>query len=136
MARSIFSMDNSGVNELVTAMQNFEGDVEGVVNNVLHDIGGQEISENIKRILPVSGRTWSGKAPAAKTSQPFQQINSNLSVTVKSKSRYNYLYFPDDGSNTKHHVGNQQFMITGADNSSDFIINTILDDLVANIERS
>ena len=45
-----------------------------------------------------------------------------LSVTIKTVNAYNYLYFPDDGSNTKKHAGNQQFMASGAENASDRIM--------------
>lgn len=45
-----------------------------------------------------------------------------LSVTIKTVSTYNYLYFPDDGSNTKKLAGNQQFMASGAESASDRIM--------------
>ena len=103
---------------------------EDVINDVLHKFGAELIKKEISNILPVSGRHWRGKAKAAKSAKPFNQLNRNLTVIVKSKSKYNYLYFPDDGSNTIRHFGNQRFMEKGAENASDEIIDTILDRLV------
>lgn len=109
---------------------------ERVINDTLHGFGGKEIMENIMNILPVSGRTWKGKRAAASKTQPFKQENSNLAVTVKSKSNYNYLYFPDDGSNTIRHAGNLHFMHRGAENAAEEIIKQCNENIVQEIERS
>ena len=54
---------------------------------------------------------------------PFtENTGEELAVTIKTKPKYDYLYFPDDGSNTRRHVGNQQFMRRGAEKSRDRII--------------
>lgn len=103
---------------------------EDVINDVLHKFGAERIKNEISSILPVSGRHWRGKAKAAKLAKPFNQLNRNLTVIIKSRNKYNYLYFPDDGSNTIRHFGNQRFMEKGAENASDEIIDTILDRLV------
>lgn len=109
---------------------------ERVINDTLHGFAGKEIMENIMPLLPESGRKWKGKRAAASSTQPFKQENSNLAVTVKSKSIYNYLYFPDDGSNTIHHVGNQQFMHKGAENAAEEIIRKCNENIINEIERS
>ena len=103
---------------------------EDVINSVLHKEGAERIKKEIINILPVSGRHWRGKAKAAKYAQPFTQKDGNLSVTIKSRGKYGYLYFPDDGSNTIKHFGNQKFMQRGAENATDSIVDTILDRLV------
>lgn len=120
---------NSDMKALEEVFKEYEH-VEDVVNDVLHKEGAERIKRDIISILPASGRHWRGKAAAAKSTQPFEQKNGNLEVEVKSKSRYNYLYFPDDGSNTQKHFGNQQFMIKGAERSSDYIIDKILERVV------
>lgn len=123
MASTKLSLDNKGFNELTEAMQNYSDYAGEVVNEVLWDEGGALIAESIQRLLPESGRHWRGKKQAAKQAAPFTQTNEPLAVTVRSKSAYNYLYFPDDGSTTRKHAGNQQFMLRGAEEKQDEIIN-------------
>lgn len=88
---------------------------EGIINDVLHEYGGGKIEEKIMPLIPASGRKWKGKKKEARSAQPFRQEKGNLSVTVKTKYGYHYLYFPDDGSNTIKHRGNQRFMYRGAE---------------------
>ena len=109
-------------------------DSEQTINKVLHESGSELIKEGIQKILPSSGRIWSGKKSPASTSQPFTQENGNLSVTVKTKPAYHYLYFPDDGSTTKHHQGNQQFMLRGAQSRQTQIVDEITEKLIQQIE--
>lgn len=106
---------------------------ERVINETLHGFGGKEIMENIHNLLPASGRTWKGKRAAASSTQPFKQENSNLAVTVKTKSNYNYLYFPDDGSNTIRHAGNLHFMYKGAENAAAEIIRKCNENIMTEI---
>lgn len=122
MARSSFSLEAEGYNKLCEVMKAYQGDTEQKINEVLWNEAGMMINDEIMNLLPASGRRWKGKKPAAKSSKPFIQENGNLSVTVKTKKAYNYLYFPDDGTNTRKHVGNQQFMLGGAENKQDEIL--------------
>lgn len=90
-----------------------------VINDVLHSEEAANIVEdNISSLLPFSNRNWKGKAAPASQSQPFKSDNSELlTLIIKTKKKYNYLYFPDDGRNTLRHFGNQHFMKRGADAS-------------------
>lgn len=115
-------------------MQNFGDQAGRTVDDVLHNEGGKLIEEEIMRLLPESGRKWKGKKTAAKRTQPFRQFNGSLSVTVASKTAYNYLYFPDDGTNTKHHIGYKgrprEFMMHGAENQTGEIIDRCINRLI------
>lgn len=127
MARAVLlELDAAEFDRLTEAMQAYEGDTENRINKVLHDEAGKLISDGIQRLLPVSGRKpWGGTKPkkrAARNTQPFTQDNGNLSVTVRTKYNYHYLYFPDDGSNTKRHVGNLHFMNRGAESKEREIV--------------
>lgn len=126
-------IDYTEVNDLVELMARAQ-DSEKIINEVLHESASEQIKQGIQKILPSSGRTWSGKKNPAITSQPFTQENGNLSVTVKTKSAYHYLYFPDDGSNTKHHQGNQQFMLRGAESRQTQIVDETTEKLMEQIE--
>lgn len=108
--------------DLQQAMKNFQGNTEEVINDVLHNEGGQLIEDEVKRLMPMSGRHWKGKKPAAKNSNSLMQKKDNLSVTVTTKKAYQYLYFPDDGTSTRRHAGNQQFFFKGGESKKDEII--------------
>lgn len=90
-----------------------------IVNEVLHsDEAAKVVEDNISALLPFSNRNWKGKSTPASQTQPFRSDNSELlTLIIKTKKKYNYLYFPDDGSNTNNHRGNQHFMKRGADAS-------------------
>lgn len=117
-----FTLSNEAFERLENTLKNYEGDAEKRINEVLWNEGGDIIEERINKLLPVSGRTWRGKKKAAKFAEPFTRTQENLAVIVKTKSAYNYLYFPDDGTNTRKHAGEQYFMHGGAIDAQDEII--------------
>ena len=125
-----FDLDVSQHERLQRAMQEYGNQAGRTVDDVLHNEGGKLIQEEIMRLLPESGRTWKGKRTAAKRAQPFTQKNESLAVTVKTKSPYHYLYFPDDGTNTKRHRGEQQFMYRGAENQTNRIMDLCINRLI------
>ena len=134
MATTTFELDARQVETLQRAIQQYSGDAERAINDVLHNEGGKLINDEIMRLLPESGRTWDGKRAAAKQSKPFTQKNENLAVTVRTVSAYHYLYFPDDGTNTKNHIGYKgrprEFMYKGAENQTGKIIDRCIDRLI------
>ena len=111
-------------------IDSYKNDGIRVINDVLHNEGADVIQRNIANILPVSGRNWNKKKKPASVAKPFEHRDSLLAVTIASKGYYHYLYFPDDGGNTKRHAGNQQFMTRGAENSEDRIIEICLGKLL------
>ena len=126
MASTQLKLDYKAAEKLGKAIANYKGRAGKEIDDVLHKEGGPLISDAIMQILPSSGRTWAGKIPAAKSTQPFRQYDGSLSVTVATKTKYNYLYFPDDGTNTRHHVGYKgkprEFMKHGAEIVQDKIV--------------
>lgn len=134
MSRTTFELDEKQFDTLQRAMQNYGDQAGRAVDDVLHNEGGKLINDEIMRLLPASGRKWRGKKTAAKRTQPFTQDNGSLSVTIRTKSAYNYLYFPDDGTNTKHHIGYKgkprEFMMHGAENQTSEIIDRCITRLI------
>jgi hypothetical protein len=120
--------------ELEQAMKDFQGNTEEVINDVLHNEAGKLIEEAVKRLMPVSGKTWKGKKPAAKSSNSLEIVGENLSVIVRAKKAYQYLYFPDDGTNTRRHVGNKQFFLKGGESQRDEIVDRCIRRLVNDFE--
>lgn len=107
-----------------------------VVNDVLHSSAIPIVENNIQMLLPSSGRKWKGKKAAASSTNPLRSDTGNLlEVIIRSKKEYNYLYFPDDGTNTDHHRGNQHFMQSGADNSMNRIVDLCTANLVENFNK-
>ncbi|MCD8152047.1 MAG: hypothetical protein LUD71_03025 [Clostridiales bacterium] len=131
-------IDISGVEELQQRMNQYGSKSGSVIQEYLKVEGFERIASHIPGLIHASGRTWPARktrsATAAGYNTVFQGITSSLTLTVSTKTRYNYLYFPDDGSNTVHHVGNQQFMLRGAEQATDDIVNGILNRLVAAFE--
>lgn len=105
-----------------------------IVDEVLHGEGAQLIKNRIAPLIPRSGRTWKKKGRAAAAAMPgaFAQDNGMLSVTIAARNKYHYLYFPDDGSNTRKHAGNKQFMQRGAENAAEEVIERCLGKLLEN----
>lgn len=134
MATTSFKLDTQQFDALQRAIQLYSGDAERTVNDVLHNEGGKLINDEIMRLLPESGRTWNGKRKAAKRAKPFSQKNENLAVIVRTVYAYHYLYFPDDGTNTKNHIGYRgrprEFMYKGAENKTGEIIDRCINRLI------
>jgi hypothetical protein len=128
MAR--FEMDAKEVERLFNTVKNFPGNAEKSINEVFHNDAPPIVSEEIKRLMPVSGKTWKGKAPAAKSAKSLTDETGNLSFAVKTTGKYHYLYFPDDGTNTKRHVGNQQFFQRGGENKQTEIVDRCISRIV------
>ena len=133
MSRTL-QITTADIDKLQSAMKEYQGDVETSINEVLHGEGGELIQDSIRRVIPVSGKSWKGKAPAAKSSKSLQAVNSNLAVTVTTTKKYQYLYFPDDGTNTRRHVGNQRFFEKGGEAVKDEIMERCISKLINNFE--
>ena len=102
----------------------FPGGVGHIIQSVLRDDVPKIAMPAIKNLMPVSGKDWKGKKPAAKTSNSLRASEIfHLSITIRTQKNYQYLYFPDDGTNTTRHVGAQWFFHRGGVSVQDEIIN-------------
>lgn len=129
---SVFRLDWAELQGLEQAMKEYQGNVEEVINDVLHNEAGQLIHDEIKRLMPRSDR----QKRHAKDSNSLLIQGGNLSVTVTTKKAFQYLYFPDDGTNTRRHVGNQQFFMRGGENQKEEILNRCIGRLVGAFEEA
>lgn len=125
----------------ITEVEEFASNLEKIqdpaelITHVFHEYGVEKVESEITKLLPVSGRRWKGKAAAAKAAQPFKAVEGKAYFEIKSQGKYHYLYFPDDGSNTKRHQGHQEFMLHGAENAQQDIINKIIEEMIQEIEQ-
>lgn len=135
---SSLKIDVSGFENLQKAMREYQGNTENVVNDVLHNEAGQLIHDAVKKLIPVSGKDWKGKKQAASKANSLLIDTGNLSVTVRTKTAYNYLYFPDDGTNTRNHIGKngipQEFFKRGGESQTEEIVNRCINKLVNSFE--
>nr|AHF24082.1 Gp9 protein [uncultured bacterium Contig643] len=131
---SNFHLDATEADRLAEAMSQFEGASGRIIDDVLHGEGASRIKDKIAMLLPASGRDWKGKGASARAAMPgaFRQDNGQLSVTIAARGKYHYLYFPDDGSNTRKHAGNQQFMQRGGENAASEVIDLCIGKLTEN----
>lgn len=126
----MWKIDATEIDELEKRISEFGSRAERIINDVLYDYAGKEIIDHIMPLVPESGRTWKEKRKPAKLSQPFRESHGNLYVIVRTKTQYNYLYFPDDGENTYRHYGDQEFMRRGAETATENIIDQCISTLV------
>lgn len=124
----------SEVEDFEKMMAQYAGDAEEAINSVLHQKALQPLAESIVELIHPSGRTWQGKIASATSIQPFRQREENLSIEIRSKKAYQYLYFPNDGSTTINHYGDQHFMYRGVERKSDLIIDMCLQQLEKGME--
>lgn len=118
-----FTLDIEDIERLQRALERFPGRGEEAINEVLHGEGAVEIQDAIRLLIPISGaKPWNGKRPPAHESNSLMAVPGNLSVTIKTTKPYQYLYFPDDGTNTRRHAGNQQFFARGAEDVSSNVV--------------
>ncbi|KAB1647991.1 hypothetical protein F8D48_06780 [Adlercreutzia muris] len=108
-------LDADAVKALEVRVRSFGDGAEDVVNGVLHGEAGPMIYGRINPLIHPSGRRFKGHPASARSSKwPVYRTGENLAVTVATSARFRYLYFPNDGGNTKNHAGNQHFMFRGA----------------------
>ena len=136
MAR--FEMDRKELDRLFNTIKNFPGNAEKAINNVLYEEAPDIITEEIKLLLPVSGANWKGKKAPAKTAKSIKERTEerrNLSIVVGTVSAYHYLYFPDDGTNTRRHVGEQKFFERGGKASTTEVVDRCINRVVNGLEK-
>lgn len=131
-----FELDAKELDRLQAALKNYPKNSEEAINDVFHNQASPLIQEAIMRLMPRSNvKPWKGKLPHAKDSKSLTDLKENLSITVKSSKKYGYLYFPDDGSNTRRHAGNQQFFWRGSEEKQTEIIDRCVARLVGDFEN-
>lgn len=126
----MYKLDAKDIESLQYAMKNYKGNVENVVNEVLHEEAGPLILRSVQRLIPVSDAK---KKRHAKDANALRQVNYNLAVKITTAGKYGYLYFPDDGTNTRRHIGNQQFFKQGGEAVRSDIIERCLNRLSGDI---
>ena len=121
-----WELETKDFTEFVTEFNKKVENGPEVITEYLAGEGAEIIKKNILPLIPVSDRN---KQHAA-YSQPLTSTGERLAVNIHARGKWHYLYFPDDGGNTKHHVGDQRFMLRGTEASVNEIINGLEQKLV------
>jgi HK97 gp10 family phage protein len=129
---SRLTLSAADFDRVLKAIEQYPGNAEKAINEVLHGQGAELIQERIRKYMPVSDKK---KGAHAVDSASLTPVGGHLAVTVKSTNKFNYLYFPDDGTNTRRHVGNQQFFLRGAEDASGEIADIITEKLTQTFEE-
>lgn len=130
----MFKINFTQGDRLLSVMERYQGDVESAINEVLHEQAGELANEAIRRLIPVSGKKWKGKKAGAKIGKSLLNVPGNLSLTVTTTKNYQYLYFPNDGSSTRRHVGQQFFFERGGEAVQDEVIKLCIARLISQFE--
>lgn len=129
---SCYELKAASLEKLRQAINSCGKNVDNEINIYLHGEGCQLFSRSIENLIPVSNRK---KKHAKYSDAVHDRQNSSklrgggkekLSVIIGTKPDYDYLYFPDDGSNTVHHAGNQHFFERGIERKEDEAVDAML----------
>lgn len=133
---SVYTMDARDLDKLQSAIKSYPKDAEKKITDYLHKEGYTLFSGNISALMPVSDRKKKGIGHAKMSkSLRDREKTSNLSVTIGTTSKYSYLYFPDDGSNTLRHAGNQHFFERGVEKKEPEAVEEMLKRITFKIEK-
>lgn len=118
----VFYIDDAELERMQAGIAAFGDGADDAITEVIHR-SGPDIYERINPLIHPSGRRFKGHSSSATASAwPRYIREQHLAVTVTTKSRYRYLYFPDDGANTRRHAGHQRFFARGAEAAAPGII--------------
>ncbi|SFJ33271.1 hypothetical protein SAMN02910355_2248 [Terrisporobacter glycolicus] len=133
MAGVDFSLKEEDLGRIQEAIMDFEGDSERVINDCLANEVRDKLITSITNLIPVSEKN---KKQHAKTSNPLDgKIRNNLTLWIHTKSKFNYLYFPQNAEGTSKGNSQNDFMEKGIDAEYDNAVNIILEKLQRRMEE-
>lgn len=121
----VFKLNSDEIELLFKAIMEYPKNAEKKINKYLHGHGYERMEKSIHNAIPVSER----KKKHAKNANPLKDKDptANLAVTITTKTKYRYLYFPDDGTNTLHHAGERYFFQDSMERETDNVVSELLD---------
>ena len=131
MASVDFSLKTEDLLKIQEAIMNFDDDAEKVINDCLANEVRDTLINSITNLIPVSNVDKSH----AKTSNPLDaKVRNNLTLWIHTKSKFNYLYFPQMGEGQSRNNSPNDFMEKGINAEYDNVVNMILDKLQSRLE--
>ena len=133
MAGVDFSLKEEDLERIQEAIMDFEDDAEKVINDCLANEAKDKFITSINNLIPVSNKN---KKQHAKTSNPLDgKVRNNLTLWIHTKTKYNYLYFPQNAEGTSKGKSPNNFMEKGIDAEYDNVVNEILEKLQRRMEE-
>lgn len=115
MSAQVFFIDAQQLDRISASIATFGEGADDAITDGLRE-SGPDIYERINSLIHPSGRRFKGhSASAAASAWPRYIQAQHLAITVAAKPKFGYLYFPDDGGNTRRHAGHQRFFERGAE---------------------
>ena len=138
MAVVEFSQEDN-FEELMNSISLLKERGEEIVTDTLHNEGADILINGIRKLIHPSNRKWKGKIASATKSKRSIVVNKresgNLNVVVGNSKSYGYLYYPNDGSSTKRHRGEQHFIENGAKNNAGKVVDLCIKNLMKEINN-
>lgn len=132
MAGVNFSIKEDDLRKIQNSIQQFDGDAEKVINDYLGTEAKDKFIKSITNLVPVSNVN---KKKHAKDNNPFDgKVRNNLELWIHTKSKFNYLYFPQNAEGTSKGKSPNDFMDRGIDEEYNNVVNGILDKLQNRLE--
>lgn len=125
MASTKFELKLEDVIRINDIIKSYSGDAEKQINDYLSGPGKIKIINSIVNLIPVSDKD----KKHAKNSKPLKGVNYNLSLTIRSKRQFNYLYFPQMAEGTSKNNTPNDFMEKGVDSIYDSVVNDLIERL-------
>lgn len=123
---------------LQNTIKQFQENAESSINEVLHGKGTEVIADEIRVKIHPSGRKWKRKKRSSSVANSIvldEKKSGNLTAVIHSKSGYSYLYFPDDGTTTEHHHGEQHFMLRGTQAKAGKVLQMCVENIIKNANK-
>lgn len=132
MPKIDFSIKENDLERIQEAIINFGDDAENAINECLANEVKNTLITSITNFIPVSKQN----KKHAKSSNPLQgDVRNNLTLLIRTKPKFNYLYFPQNAEGQSRNDPPNNFMEKGINNEYDNVINTILDKLQRRMEE-
>ncbi|NMH67291.1 hypothetical protein HF072_00540 [Bacillus sp. RO3] len=122
-----FEIYDGQIEKFLKKLKGLPGNVEEVINGILHKQGIDIATAEITRFMPVSG----ANKKHAKKSNWSKSTKGNLEFTIKARGgaankrgSFGYLVFPNEGRGP-HNPLEQRFMERGAKSATSPILNKL-----------
>lgn len=129
--KATFTLKDDDVKRIKEAIKDCGEYSEKVINDYLHNVGGENIAKSITNFLPRSNRN----KVHAKDKKWWEQSNYNLSVSIANHNKFYYLYYVATGTGTSKLNEPNTFMQDGLDKESNNVVNGIVNELIKNINK-
>lgn len=135
--KSNFTLKDSDIERIKKAILSCPNSVESIINDYLHNTGGNNLANRITRYIPKSEK---GKRHA-KTNKWFLQENYNLAVAISNSLKgkrgdsFYYLYYVITGTGTNKKKGIRDFMGQGLNKEYNPLVEGLLNKISEQIDK-